>query len=72
MLAPLTPKAAGPVPLHILKELTVNVGGVFTVIVETAVFVQVPVAPITVYEVVVPGLPLTVAPLVALNPADQV
>ena len=41
MLAPLTPKVAGPAPLQILVDVTVKVGGVFTVIVAVVVAVQV-------------------------------
>lgn len=48
MLAPLTPKVAGPAPLQILALVTVKVGGVFTVIVAIAEFVHVFVVPVTV------------------------
>jgi hypothetical protein len=57
VLAPLTPKVAGPAPLQILADVTVKVGGVFTVIVAVAVFVQVFTSiAFTVYTVVLAGL----------------
>ena len=52
--------------------MIVKTGIGLTVIVETSVFVHPLVDPVTVKLVVVAGDPVTVAPLVELNPALQV
>jgi len=59
-------------PEHIDDDgVTVTVGNGLTVIVTVAVLVHpLPLVPVTVYVVVEPGLAVTVAVLVALNPVE--
>jgi hypothetical protein len=56
---------------HILDvgKFTDTVGVGLTVITTVAILEQVPVVPVTVYVVVEVGVAVTVAPVVALNPA---
>jgi len=69
--APLAVKLVPVPPLHMLAEagVTITVGVLLTVIVTVCVLVQLPVVPVTVYVVVIPGLAVTDAPTVPLNPA---
>jgi hypothetical protein len=61
-------------PLQMVAEgeaVMVSVGSRFTVTVRDCVFVHpLELVPVTVYAVVVVGLAITVAPVVAFNPAD--
>jgi hypothetical protein len=59
-------------PTHIAPPATVSVGLLITFIVAVAVFVQpFTSVPVTVYGVVTVGVPVTVAPVVELKPADH-
>jgi hypothetical protein len=60
------------VPGHIVPEFTVTTGKGFMVTVDVALDVQVPTVPVTVYVVVIVGLAVTLAPVVALSPVDGV
>jgi hypothetical protein len=55
---------------QIVALFTVTAGNGFTVTVEVACAVQLPILPITVYTVVLAGVAITVLPVVALKPVD--
>ena len=58
-------------PLHIVEDgVMVNIGELKTVISVTALLVQVPIAAITVYEVVIAGFAVTLLPVDALKLPD--
>jgi hypothetical protein len=59
-------------PAQTVEEFTVTTGKRFTVTVEVPVPSQPLSVPVTVYVVVLAGLAVTVAPVVALNPVDGV
>ena len=68
--APLAVRLVPLPPVHMLATagVTVTVGVGFTVTTTVASLEQLPLVPVTVYDVVTVGLAVTVAPTVALNP----
>jgi hypothetical protein len=69
VLAPVTPKVAGPNPLQTLADVTVKTGKEFTVIVPVAVAVHVwAFVPFTVYTVVFAGLSVGLVALLPVMP----
>jgi hypothetical protein len=61
-----------PLQIAILVGDTVTVGLLATLTIATDVSLQEPVVPVTVYVVVEDGVAITLAPVVALSPADGV
>jgi hypothetical protein len=59
-------------PIQTVGELTVTFGSGVTVTVATAVLLQLPVVPVTVYDVVVEGVASAVLTPVEDAPTDQV